>query len=210
MQNLFSALILMVLIAVSTSSAFAKDDGSQIQPDNYYPRVLLETSMGNIVVELDRNRAPITTNNFLRYVDKRGYEGTIFHRVIEGFVVQGGGYDKDFKELPKFPAIFNESGNGLKNQLYTIAMARSNDEHSANRQFYFNMGDNESLDPGRNWGYAVFGYVAEGNEVLDAISMVETKYDAIIGWADVPVDPILLIKASVLPPPSLSSGKNPD
>ncbi len=202
MRKLLSTLL--VLVAFQISTVIAKDDGSQIQEDNYYPRVLLETSMGNIIVELDRNRAPITTNNFLRYVDKRGFEGTIFHRVIDGFVVQGGGYDKDFKELPKFPPIFNESGNGMKNQLYTIAMARSNDEHTASRQFYFNMGDNESLDPGRNWGYAVFGYVAEGTEVLDKISQVETHYNAIIGWADVPLEPITLIKASVLPPPSFN------
>lgn len=202
MRKLFSTLL--VLVAFQISTVIAKDDGSQIQEDNYYPRVLLETSMGNIIVELDRNRAPITTNNFLRYVDKRGFEGTIFHRVIDGFVVQGGGYDKDFKELPKFPPIFNESGNGMKNQLYTIAMARSNDEHTASRQFYFNMGDNESLDPGRNWGYAVFGYVAEGTEVLDKISQVETHYNAIIGWADVPLEPITLIRASILPPPSFN------
>lgn len=207
MQNLLSVFMLMVFLILPTFSALAKDDGSQIQEDNYYPRVLLETTMGNIIVELDRNRAPITANNFLRYVDKRGFEGTIFHRVIEGFVVQGGGYDKDFKDLPKFPPIFNESGNGMKNELYSISMARSNDPHSANRQFYFNLGDNESLDPGRKWGYATFGYVAEGNDVLDAISEVETKYDAIIGWADVPVEPVLLIKASVLPQPSLSKAE---
>lgn len=206
MQKLVPIFVFVLVASVlfQTSAISAKDDGSQIQEGNYYPRVLLETTMGNIIIELDRNRAPITANNFLRYVDKRGFEGTIFHRVIDGFVVQGGGYDKDFKEQNKFPAIYNESGNGMKNELYSIAMARSNGEHTANRQFYFNMGDNESLDPGRKWGYAVFGYVAEGNEVLDAISQVETKYDAIIGWADVPVEPILLIKASVLPPPSLS------
>ncbi|MCV2883574.1 peptidylprolyl isomerase [Aestuariibacter sp. AA17] len=180
--------------------ASGKKDGSHIQPDNLYPRVKIETTMGNIVVELDRARAPITTNNFLRYVDKRSYEGTQFHRVIPDFVIQGGGVDKDFRELSKFPNIFNESGNGMKNSLYTIAMARQNDPHSGNRQFYFNMADNPSLDPGRNWGYAVFGMVMEGTEVLDAMALVDTHYHARIGWADVPKEPIFINKVTVLPP----------
>lgn len=198
---MFKVLIALSILIVS-NSVLAKDpkDGSHIQPDNYYPRVKLETTMGDFVVELDRIKAPISTNNFLHYVDKRTFEDTIFHRVIADFVVQGGGYDVDFKEKPKFAPIFNESGNGLKNQMYTIAMARSKDPHSANRQFYFNMADNESLDPGSNWGYAVFGYVTDGTDVLDAISQVETQYKPLIGWADVPVEPVLLKKATVLPP----------
>ncbi|GAC16927.1 peptidylprolyl isomerase [Aliiglaciecola lipolytica] len=194
--------LVVLILSLCTFMAHGKpkDDGSQIQPDNYYPRVKMHTTMGDFVVELDRSRAPITVNNFLRYVDKRSYEGTVFHRIIADFVVQGGGYDKDMKDLPKFPDIFNESGNGLKNQTYTIAMARSNGEHTANRQFYFNLNDNESLDPGRKWGYAVFGYVTEGTDVLDAISQVETQYDAVIGWADVPIEPVLLNKVTILPP----------
>jgi peptidyl-prolyl cis-trans isomerase A (cyclophilin A) len=188
------------LLVSSTSLAKPKDDGSQIQPENYYPRVKLVTSMGDIVVELDRSRAPITVNNFLRYVDKRSYEDTIFHRVIADFVVQGGGYDKDFAEKPSFGKIFNESGNGLKNTTYSITMARQNDPHSANRQFFFNMNDNESLDPGRKWGYTVFGAAVEGEEVLDKISMVETDYDTTYGWADVPVEQVILLKAIILPP----------
>ncbi|WJG09011.1 peptidylprolyl isomerase [Aliiglaciecola sp. LCG003] len=198
MRYTIFAFILFLLSPITVAKN--KDDGSHIQPDNYYPRVMLHTTMGDITVELDRTRAPLTVNNFLRYVDKRSFEGTIFHRVIADFVVQGGGYDKDFRELSKFPKIYNESGNGLKNQLYTIAMARSNDEHSANRQFYFNLNDNESLDPGKDWGYAVFGYVTEGTDVLDAISQVPTQYDAIVGWADVPIEPVLLIKTTLLPP----------
>ena len=197
--------ILFVGLALATFNAFAKnkDDGSQIQPDNLYPRVKIETTMGDFVLELDRYRAPITVNNFLRYVDKRAYEDTIFHRIIPDFVVQGGGYDSDFKELPKFPAIYNESGNGLKNGYYSVAMARQNDPHTANRQFFINMGENTSLDPGKGWGYAVFGEVVEGSEVLDAMSLVETHYHAIIGWADVPKEHIILKKATILPPPTL-------
>lgn len=195
-----SALLALVLITGVAQAAKPVEDGSQIQPDNYYPRVKLETTMGDIVVELDRRRAPITTNNFLRYVDKRQYEDTVFHRIIPGFVVQGGGYNEEYEDLPNFPEIYNESGNGLKNELYTIAMARQNDPHTATRQFYFNMNDNESLDPGRNWGYAVFGMVIEGTEVLDKMSEVETEYKALLGMPDAPIENIILKKATVLPP----------
>lgn len=192
-------LLISALLVSSLSLAKPKDDGSQIQPDNYYPRVKLLTSMGDFVVELDRSKAPITANNFLRYVDKRSYEDTIFHRVIAEFVVQGGGYDKDFAEKPSFGTIYNESGNGLKNRMYSITMARQNDPHSATRQFFINMNDNESLDPGRTWGYTVFGSVVEGEEVLDNISQVKTDYDQTYGWADVPVEQVILHKAQILP-----------
>lgn len=192
-------LLIGLLILSGVCVANSKQDGSHIQPDNFYPRVKLETTMGDIVVELDRSRAPITANNFLRYVDKRSFEGTIFHRVIADFVVQGGGYDEEFKEPAKFPTIFNESGNGLKNDMYSIAMARQNEPHTANRQFFFNLNDNESLDPGRGWGYAVFGSVVEGYEVVDAMAQVETEYKPLIGWPDVPKTAIILKKATVLP-----------
>ncbi|WP_026376322.1 peptidylprolyl isomerase [Aestuariibacter salexigens] len=190
--------IIFALLFSAFSSANDKD-GSHIQPDNLYPRVKMETSMGDIVVELNRSRAPITVNNFLRYVEKRSYEDTIFHRVIPGFVVQGGGYDVDMQEKPSFKPIFNESGNGMKNGLYTIAMARQNDPHTANRQFYFNLGDNTNLDPGRDWGYAVFGTLVEGYEVVEAISQVETDYDLKYGWPNVPKEPVILKKVTVLP-----------
>lgn len=190
---------LFSLLFSLTSIAKPKDDGSQIQPDNSYPRVKMETSMGDIIVELDRARAPITVNNFLRYVDKRSYEDTLFHRIIPDFVVQGGGFDTEYKEKANFAPIFNESGNGLKNTQYSIAMARHSDPHTANRQFYFNMADNESLDPGRRWGYTVFGSVVEGYEVLDKMAQVETHYHAIHRLADAPVKPVILQKVSVLP-----------
>lgn len=168
-------------------------------PDNLFPIVKLETSMGDIEVELNRMRAPITANNFLRYVLEGEYDGTIFHRVMIGFVVQGGGYTKDIEERTMHDSILNESGNGLENLIGSIAMARYDDPHSATRQFYFNMENNSSLDPGsRNWGYTVFGQVVSGMEVLQAIAEVETGYSEDLDAEDVPVEPILLIKASVL------------
>lgn len=192
--------LLFVLIIVTTQvTAKDKDDGSDVQPDNYYPRVKLETTMGDVVVELDRRRAPLTVNNFLRYVSKHGYDGTIFHRVVPGFVVQGGGYNTDYEAKPSYPEIFNESGNGMKNELYTVAMARQNEPHSANRQFFFNVNDNPSLDPGRDWGYAVFGMIVEGEDIVDKMMEVETEYNLDLREQNSPVEQIVLKKAIVLP-----------
>jgi peptidyl-prolyl cis-trans isomerase A (cyclophilin A) len=197
-QRYFFALF--ALMISTTAFAASKDDGSHVQPDNYYPRVKFETTMGDIVVELDRRRAPITVNNFLRYVDKRAYEDTIFHRIVPGFVVQGGGYTADFNGKSNFPDIFNESGNGLTNDLHTIAMARQSDPHTANRQFFFNVNDNTSLNPGRDWGYAVFGVIVEGDDIVDAMSEVETEYSIRLNANNVPIDPIVIKKVTVLPP----------
>jgi peptidyl-prolyl cis-trans isomerase A (cyclophilin A) len=170
----------------------------ELIPDNLFPVISLETSMGVIEVELNRMRAPITSNNFLRYVLEGEYDGTIFHRVMPGFVVQGGGYTPEIEEKTEFDSIFNESGNGLQNSRGSIAMARFNDPHSATRQFYFNMDNNDSLNPNsRSWGYAVFGEVISGMDVLEAIAGVETAYSDLLDAEDVPVEQVLLIKASV-------------
>lgn len=186
-----------LLLFVLSFSASAKN--LAIDPDNLFPQVKFETSMGVIIVELDRIRAPITVDNFLTYVVSGEYNNTIFHRVMPEFIVQGGGYTKDF-ELKKVNAnIINESGNGLKNEIGTIAMAKENRPHTANRQFFFNVEDNTSLDPGRRWGYAVFGAIIEGQEVVDAIALVKTGYNDEMAWEDVPVKPVMLIKASLLP-----------
>ncbi|WP_100656201.1 peptidylprolyl isomerase [Alteromonas flava] len=193
---------LTLFIAVGyapTTLAERVEDGSQIQKRNYYPRVEFNTNMGDFIVELNRRRAPITVNNFLRYADKGLFNNTIFHRIVVNFVVQGGGYDVEFNEKPQYDPIFNESGNGLKNEKYTIAMARQNDPHSAMRQFFFNMNDNESLDPGRNWGYTVFGNVVSGYEVLDAMELVDTGIDEMTGFPNVPLEPIVITKVSILP-----------
>jgi peptidyl-prolyl cis-trans isomerase A (cyclophilin A) len=185
---------LLFVLSLSTS---AKD--LTIDPDNLFPQVKLETSMGIIIVELDRIRAPITVNNFLTYAVSGEYDNTIFHRVMAEFIVQGGGYTKDFEQKKINGTIVNESGNGLKNEIGTIAMAKENHPHTANRQFFFNVEDNKSLDPGRRWGYAVFGAIVEGQEIVDAMAAVKTDYNEAMAWENVPVEPIMLIKVTLLP-----------
>jgi len=170
-----------------------------VLPDNAFPVVRFETSLGVVEVELNRMRAPATVNNFLWYVVNGHYDGTIFHRVIADFVVQGGGYDEEFNEIPLQPSVMNESGNGLKNNAWTIAMARFSDPHSATSQFFFNVADNNrALDPSaRNWGYTVFGDVIGGREVLEAIAAVETGYNSEVDFQDVPLAPVRLKKVTV-------------
>ncbi|MGL4613309.1 MAG: peptidylprolyl isomerase [Shewanella sp.] len=185
-----------LVILCASHSSLAID----IQKDTLYPQVEFDTSLGKIVVELDRTRAPITVDNFLTYVVKGEYNNTIFHRVISDFVVQGGGLNPQLEELPEGKPIVNESGNGLTNSMGTIAMARDNDPHSATRQFYFNVTDNTKLDPSkRRWGYAVFGEVIEGKPVLEAMAEVETTTNPKLNWPDVPVTPIILKSAKLLP-----------
>ncbi|MEL4241525.1 peptidylprolyl isomerase [Shewanella xiamenensis] len=186
-----------LLVLCASYSSWAAID---IQPDSLYPQVEFDTSLGKIVVELDRTRAPITVDNFLTYVVKGEYNNTIFHRVISDFVVQGGGLNPQLEELPAGKPIVNESGNGLSNSMGTIAMARDNEPHSATRQFYFNVADNTKLDPSkRRWGYAVFGEVIEGKQVLEAMAVVETTTNAKLNWPDVPVTPIILKTTKLLP-----------
>lgn len=174
----------------------------EVMPENAFPVVRLETSMGDIMVELDRKRAPATVNNFLRYVVEGQYNNTIFHRVMPGFVVQGGGYTEAIEERELYPPIINESGNGLKNMPMTIAMARYDDPHSATSQFYFNLAANSSLDPNpRSWGYTVFGQVVSGQDVVSSIGAAETGYHEGLDSDEVPVATIKLISATVLEEP---------
>ena len=197
-KYLLSISLMLVLIPLTSWSVDKNCFPPEMIPDNMFPTIKLETSMGDIEVELNRMRAPATVNNFLRYVLEGEYDGTIFHRVMFGFVVQGGGYTKDIEEKTMHENVLNESGNGLQNITGSIAMARYEDPHSATRQFYFNMSDNSSLDPSsRNWGYTVFGEVVSGMEVLEAISEVETSYSEDLDAEDVPVTPVLLIRATV-------------
>jgi len=197
-KYLSSISLMLVLIPLTSWSVDKNCFPPEMIPDNMFPTIKLETSMGDIEVELNRMRAPATVNNFLRYVLEGEYDGTIFHRVMFGFVVQGGGYTKDIQEKTMHENVLNESGNGLQNITGSIAMARYEDPHSATRQFYFNMSDNSSLDPSsRNWGYTVFGEVVSGMEVLEAIADVETGYSEDLDAEDVPVKPVLLIRATV-------------
>ena len=164
------------------------------------PYVELETTMGNIVIELNQEKAPNTVANFLEYVKSGHYDGTIFHRVIDGFMIQGGGMDANMKEKSTNAPIQNEADNGLKNEVGTIAMARTSDPHSATAQFFINVKDNSFLNfSGKNpqgWGYAVFGKVIEGMDIVNKIKGVPTgKYGF---HADVPTTPVVITHAKVI------------
>jgi len=159
--------------------------------------VRLETDMGDIFIELDDEKAPKSAANFLKYVESGHYDGTIFHRVIDGFMVQGGGMNAEMKEQATGDPLENEADNGLTNDAYTVAMARTMDPHSATAQFFINVADNKFLDhPGQDgWGYCVFGKVVNGMEVLDKLKGVETTTRG--GHQDVPADDILIEKATI-------------
>jgi peptidyl-prolyl cis-trans isomerase B (cyclophilin B) len=163
------------------------------------PRVVLATDRGDIVIELYAEKAPVSTANFLAYVSRGHYDGTIFHRVIPEFVIQGGGFTTDMSQKPTAPPIINEADNGLKNYRGTVAMARTPDPHSASSQFFINLADNDFLDhtakTPQGWGYAVFGRVVKGMEVVDAIAQSETGSHG--PHRDVPVTPTVVRKASL-------------
>ena len=173
--------------------------GAGAEGDPPQPRVRLSTSMGVIVVELDAQKAPLSTANFLAYVRSGHYDGTIFHRVMRRFMIQGGGFTPGMKEKPAGNPIRNESGNGLSNLRGTLAMARTNDPDSATAQFFINVRDNQMLDPpGRNGGYAVFGRVIDGLEVVDDIQTVPTGN--VGGHSSVPLLPVMIKRAELLSP----------
>jgi cyclophilin family peptidyl-prolyl cis-trans isomerase len=157
--------------------------------------VAIETSMGTIKVELFEDKAPITVKNFLDYVDSKHYDGTIFHRVIDGFMIQGGGFEPGLKQKPTKPPIKNEANNGLANTKYTLAMARTNVVDSATSQFFINVKDNDFLDHKgpASFGYCVFGKVVEGTEVVDKIKGVKTANKG--GMGDVPVEDVVIRSA---------------
>ncbi len=177
--------------------------GACSAPRKGSPVVLLETSLGNIKIALDAEKAPVSVENFLAYVKEGHYDGLIFHRVIANFMIQGGGYTKDMKERrPSRPAIKNEAGNGLRNDRGTIAMARTGVVDSATAQFFINVENNEFLnhadDTPRGYGYAVFGKVTEGMDVVDKIRAVPTG--RFLMFQDVPKVPVTIVKAAVLEP----------
>jgi cyclophilin family peptidyl-prolyl cis-trans isomerase len=164
------------------------------------PRVKLVTSAGDMVIELAPDKAPKTVENFLTYVNAGQYDGTIFHRVIPGFMIQGGGFDARMAERPTRAPVENEARNGLKNDRYTVAMARTSDPHSATAQFFINVADNGFLNHSaptpQGWGYAVFGRVVAGQDVADRISTVATRSLGMM--QNIPVTPIIIKTATVL------------
>ena len=183
----------IVLIAFMSNSTLAGDDT---------PRVKLTTSMGEIVVALDPGAAPKTVENFLSYVKMGFYEGTIFHRVIKDFMIQGGGFNSNMQRKPTLAPVTNEADNGLSNQAGTIAMARTSDPHSAMSQFFINVKDNAFLDhrskTEKGWGYCVFGRVISGMDVVHAIEHVPTTISA--KMRDVPKTPVVIRSATLVEP----------
>jgi cyclophilin family peptidyl-prolyl cis-trans isomerase len=163
------------------------------------PQVQVVTSMGNFTIELNAERAPLTVAHFLKYVDQGQYTGTIFHRVIPNFVIQGGGFDANYKAKPAPVKVVNESGNGLTNVRGTVGMARSSEPHSSDCQFYVNLFDNEALDPNKTrWGYAVFGKVVQGMDVVDRIGNVPTGARGNFK-EDAPLTPVVIERIERVP-----------
>lgn len=184
-------LIAIIAMFTFTAPALAAD-----------PRVELKTSMGTIVLELYPDKAPKTVANFLQYVKDGHYQGTQFHRVIDSFMIQGGGFDRNFKEKPTRASIENEAANGLKNDIGTIAMARRPDPHSASAQFFINLKNNDFLNyrepSAQGWGYTVFGKVVSGMDVVDKIAKVATANAG--PHQNVPREPVVIESASVINP----------
>lgn len=185
-------IILFIVLFVFTVPGFGKVNAN--------PKVIFETTMGNIVVELYPDKAPVSVENFITYVDSGFYDGTIFHRVIDNFMIQGGGFDKDLNRKETREPIVNEATNGLKNYRGTIAYARTNIINSATSQFFINVVDNHFLDnrdeTQQGYGYAVFGKVVEGMDVVDKIKKVKTGIQG--DMQDVPQKPVVIITAKVV------------
>jgi peptidylprolyl isomerase/peptidyl-prolyl cis-trans isomerase B (cyclophilin B) len=206
-SSLFSTTLFVGALLLGISGCGASEPGKQTvstapaagQPAN--PRVLIETSKGNITVEVFPGQAPQSAGNFLNYVKTGFYDGLVFHRVIPGFMIQGGGMTADMAENPKNAPIQNEADNGLKNLRGTLAMARTGEPHSASSQFFINVADNYFLNHrGKSfegWGYAVFGQVVDGMEVVDAIIAVPRGNRGPHG--DVPIEPVVMTRVTVLP-----------
>jgi peptidyl-prolyl cis-trans isomerase A (cyclophilin A) len=181
----FMLIVLLPLLTFQSTQAQSKSDTT---------KVLFSTSLGNITILLFQHEAPVTVKNFLAYVDIGSHNGTIFHRVIPGFIIQGGGFDKKMIRRPTYAPIKNESDNGMKNERGTLSMARTTDPNSATSQFFINLVDNASLDnSSRGPGYAVFGKVIAGLDVVDKIAKVETETRG--GYQDIPKQPVYLISA---------------
>ncbi len=200
--RLFSVLVMSAVVAAACSGNSDRTETatSVAAKENANPVVVLKTNRGAIEIELYPDKAPKTVENFLAYVNDGFYDGTIFHRVIDNFMIQGGGYTQDLKRKPTRAPIPNEANNGLKNERGTIAMARTSDPHSATSQFFINVKDNPFLDfkseTPQGWGYAVFGRVVEGMDVVEAIEHAKTE-DRGGAFANLPSDPVIIESVSV-------------
>lgn len=188
MSKFINALIALIL-CFTMQSSYSSTQGNKTM-------VKLHTNFGDITLQLDAEKAPITVKNFLEYVNSGFYENTLFHRVIDGFMIQGGGFEPGMKQKKTQAPIQNEAANGLKNELYTVAMARTSDPHSATAQFFINVTNNSFLNysaaNSQGYGYCVFGKVIEGMDVVDAIAKVKT------GSQDVPKQDVIITKAEVV------------
>ena len=188
--------LLALLFGAALTAGLANAQEEEIVSTD--PRVNVVTSAGSFVIELDVDRAPLTVENFLAYAREGHYDGTVFHRVIQGFVAQAGGYTGDFQLKPAERMVVNEAGNGLSNLRGTVGLARTSDPHSGNAQFYINLVDNLDLNPRpTRWGYAVFGTVVEGMEVVDEIGHVPTGANATFE-RNVPVQNIVIERIEVI------------
>lgn len=164
-----------------------------VYPDLMFPEVVFETSLGKIVVELDRQRAPLTVNRFLYHMKNKLFDDNLVHRIVADYVVQSGAFKTDLSEVKACGKLINESGNGLSNNKYTIAMARHRPPHSAGGSYYFNLNNNDKLNPSdKGWGYAVFGQVTEGQAILDAMNNKETVFYQPIDAANYPKQKIII------------------
>lgn len=197
LTSLFSTLLVIGTLGLMFSP-FSNANASSTEDTKANPQVLLKTSFGDITLELYPDKAPKSVANFLRYVNEGFYDGTIFHRVIPTFMVQGGGFTPDLQKKPTHAPIPNEADNGLRNRIGTVAMARTNDPNSATAQFFINVSQNTFLDfrekTARAWGYAVFGRVIKGMKVVNRIRLVKTGFKN--GMGDVPINPVVIIKAT--------------
>ncbi len=210
MKSLLSFIATLLLLGTTGLAGAADNAGDLASKEN--PRVLMQTTMGDIVIELYPEKAPKTVANFLQYVDDGFYDGTIFHRVIDGFMIQGGGLTPDMVKKPTRDPIPNEADNMLRNKIGTLAMARTSDPHSATAQFFINVNNNSNLDfrekTPRAWGYAVFGRVVKGMDVVAAIKGVKTGFRN--GRGDVPYQNVVISKASRMNSTAEKSGAKQD
>lgn len=189
-------LALLIGTALTTGLAYSQEEQAEVVSTD--PRVNVVTNAGSFVIELDVDRAPLTVENFLAYAREGHYDGTIFHRVIQGFVAQAGGYTGDFQLKPTERMVVNEAGNGLSNLRGTVGLARTSDPHSGNSQFYINLVDNLDLNPRpTRWGYAVFGTVVEGMAIVDEIGHVPTGANGAFE-RNVPVQNIVIERVEVI------------